>query len=319
MKNSPRNGLRTGRALGRLWLALLLPAAAFGQLEEVPPASIQVPVWAEPGESLSAESLSVSIDGTPAKIVDVHSPQDDLMLLVVLDLTDDLGAVEQARTALIDRINALPPNCFVGVMQDQNSLSVLAEPSPDRVVAANAIRSHPVGGTAGLLNTIEAAARIGSAVISRSGVRLAVLYLTDSDIKNYRENYQNSVVNSSDNGDLSRQNSDTLVRERISRRVTALAETQVPVFISQLSYRTDQLNVAYQTGLITLAGATGGSATISRSISEIPSAIDELLDRILAQYTVRVTLPAVHKKEIGVTVETAQGNALTYRTEYALE
>jgi hypothetical protein len=305
--------------LRRLWLALLLPAAAFGQLEEVPPASIQVPVWTAPGESISAESLSASIDGTAAKIVDVHSPQDDLMLLVVLDLTDDLAAVEQARGALIDRINALPPNCFVGVLQDQNSLSVLAEPSPDRLVAANAIRSHPVGGRAGLLNTIEAAARIGSAVISRSGVRLAVLYLTDSDIRNYRENYQNSVVNSSDNGDLSRQNSDTLVRERISRMVTALAETQVPVFISQLSYRTDQLNVAYQTGLITLAGATGGSATISRSIAEIPSAIDKLLDRILAQYTVRVVLPAVHENEIELTLETAQGNSLTYRTEYVLE
>ena len=314
MKSSP------GLFLRRLSLLLLLPAASFAwQLEAVPPASIQVPVWAAPGESLSAESLSVSIDGKPAKVVDVHSPQDDLMLLVVLDLTDDLAAVEQARDALIDRINALPPNCFVGVLQDQNSLSVLAEPSPNRVVAANAIRSHPVGGRAGLLNTIEAAAQIGSAVISRSGVRLAVLYLTDSDIRNYRENYQNSVVNSSDNGDLSRQNSDTLVRERISRMATALAQTQAPVFVSQLTYRTDQLNVAYQTGLITLAGATGGSATISRSVAEIPSAIDELLDRILAHYSVRVALPPVHKTDVNLTLKTADGDPLTYRTEFVLE
>jgi hypothetical protein len=175
-----------------------------------------------------------------------------------------------------------------------------------------------VGGRAGLLNTIEKAAQIGGSVISKSGVRLAVLYLTDSDIGNYRENYNNAVVNNSDHGDLSRQFTDVLVRERISRMVTSLRSTRAPVFISQLTYRTDQLNLAYQTGLLALADATGGSATISRSIAEIPSAINELLDRILGHYSVAVSLPETGRDRLDVELKTREGHPLTHRSTYVL-
>lgn len=279
-------------------------------------ATLQVPVWAD-GDAISADSISASVDGAPADVVGVRAPADDLMLLVVLDLTDDLAAVSQARNALIERIQDFPGNYYVGVMQAQNGLSVLSEPSADREAAAAAIRNQPVGGRAGLLNTIERAAEIGGSVIEKSGVRLAILYLTDSDIQNYRENYTNDVVNSSDNGDLSRQNSDTLVRERISRMVASLGNTSAPVFISHLTYRTDQLNVAYQTGLIALAGATGGSATISRSIAEIPSAINELVDLIVGHYGVQVDVPAESSK-VGINLQSRSGGQLTYRTDYTL-
>ena len=167
-----------------------------------------------------------------------------------------------------------------------------------------------------MLNTIEQAARIGSSIIQRSGVRLAILYLTDSDIQNYREAYTDPVVNSSDQGDLSRRFSDVLVRERISRIAASLKESAAPLFIAQLTYRTDRLNLAYQTGLIALAGATGGSATISRSIAEIPSAIGDLLDRIQAHYSVRVALPAKHPGKVSVTLESAEGVPLTYRSDH---
>jgi hypothetical protein len=249
----------------------------------------------------------------------VKGPEDELMLLVVLDLTDDLAAVEQARKALIARLEMLPPRDFVGVLQAQNGLRVVTEPTPDRIAAASAISSHTVGGRAGLLETIETAARIGTSVISSSGVRLAVLYLTDSDIGNYREAFTNPVVNSSDNGDLSRRFSDVLVRERIATIATKLADTRAPIFISQLTYRTDPLNVAYQTGLIALAGATGGSATISRSVAEIPSAIDELLDRIVGHYSLKLAVPESHKKKINVTLRTQPGNSLTYRSNFELD
>jgi hypothetical protein len=300
------------------WFAVLfVRSASAWQLEDIPAPGIHVPVWAARGETLTAGTLSASINGAPARILSIKSPEDELMLLVVLDLTDDLAAVEQARRALTARLDKLPSNYFVGVLLAQNGLRVVAEPTTDRTVAAAAISSHTVGGRAGLLETIEPAAQIGTSVISASGVRLAVLYLTDSDIGNYREAFTNPVVNSSDNGDLSRRFSDVLVRERISTIATKLAETGVPIFISQLTYRTDQLNVAYQTGLIALAGATGGSATISRSVSEIPSAIDELLDRIVGHYSVKLAVPDP-KKKINVILRTPQGNALIYRSNFVL-
>ena len=150
-------------------------------------------------------------------------------------------------------------------------------------------------------------------------MRLAVLYLTDSDIGNYRENFTNTTVNSSDSGDLSRRFPDVLVRERISRTLRSLAATQAPVFISQLTYRNDQLNVAYQTGLMSLATSTGGAASISRSIAEIPSAIDSLVDRIVGHYSLSLVLPKQGGlKNLVVMLDTPTGLQLDYRAEYTV-
>jgi hypothetical protein len=298
-------------------LAAFFPAwAPAWQLESVPPAGIPVPLWAPAGSAVTPSSLAASVDGVESPVLSVQSPSDDLMLLVVLDLTDDLAAVEQARNALVERLSAFAPNQFVGVLHAQNGLSVLAEPSADRARTAAAIRSHPVGGRAGLLNTIQPAAELGTSIIRRAGLRLAILYLTDSNIQNYRENYTNDVVNSSDNGDLSRQNSDVLVRERIARMAQSLNGTLAPVFIGQLTYRTDRLNLAYQTGLISLAAATGGSATISRSVAEIPSGINQLLDRILAHYSVRVALPDPEVRQASIAFLAPGDMPLEYRSSF---
>jgi hypothetical protein len=277
---------------------------------------VQVPVWTDGGEALNIETLSASVDGAPSKIVSVRTPSDDLMLLVVLDLTDDLAAVEQARTALLRRLDSMSPNQYVGVLSSQNGLRVLTEPTADRDIAALAIRSQQVGGRAGLLETIEQAADMGTAIIRKSGVRLAILYLTDSDVNNYREALNNPTINQSDNGDVSRR-ADSLVRERISRMAASLGGAQVPVFISHLAYRTDSLNIAYQTGLIALASATGGSTAVARSNAEIPAVVNSALDRILGHYSVTVELSKSAKK-VAVTLANEAGGSLDYRSSYII-
>lgn len=293
---------------GSLWLASALCFAAD---------AVQVPVWAPEGAAITAQSVTAAVDGSPSEVLEVHAPADDLMLLVVLDLTDDLAAVEQARGALLQRVQAMAPNHYVGVLTSQNGLRVLSEPTADRERASAAIRSQQVGGRAGLLETIEQSARIGSSIINKSGVRLAVLYITDSDVNNYREALNNPSINHSDGGDVSRR-ADSLVRERISRMVASLSKTQAPIFINHLNYRTDQLNVAYQTGLISLSAATGGSTLISRSLNEIPSIINSTLDRILGHYSVTV---AVHSegKKVDVTLANRTGGSLDYRSSYTFE
>src|SRR5207302_132280 len=126
-------------------------------------------------------------------------------------------------------------------------------------------------------------------------------------------------VNSSDFGDLSRRFPDVLVRERISRTLRNLSASEAPVFISQLTYRTDQLNLAYQTGLISLAASTGGAASISRSVSEIPSAIDSLVDRIVGHYSLALTVPTnPGLKKLNISLGTQNGRHLDYRAEYVL-
>ena len=83
----------------RLLLAILLPAAlCFAE------GALQVPVWPGEGVSLAPTTMAATVNGSEADVVSVKGPSDDLMLLVVLDFTDDLAAVTQARNALISRI-----------------------------------------------------------------------------------------------------------------------------------------------------------------------------------------------------------------------
>jgi hypothetical protein len=291
--------------------ALLFPLAAFAA------DAIQVPVWAPDGEKLPVSSLIAMIGGEKTEVLNAQGPADDLMLLLVLDLTDDLALVEQARTAILERIEKLPPNHLVGVLSAQNGLRVLAEPTADHEKIAAAIHSQQVGGRAGLLETIEEAAQIGSSILAKSGVRVAILYITDSDINNYREAFDNPTVNRSDQGDVSRR-MDSLVRERMARVEGTLAKEQAPVFITHLSYRNDQLNVAYQTGLIGLTATTGGNALIARSNAEVPEYVNSTLDHILGHYSVKLALhnPALKKADVALESEAGE---LDYRSSYLLD
>jgi hypothetical protein len=106
---------------------------------------------------------------------------------------------------------------------------------------------------------------------------------------------------------------------RMPATVGNLAASEAPVFISQLTYRTDQLNVAYQTGLISVATSTGGTASVARSVSEIPSAIDLLVDRIVGHYSWALTVPATTSlKKLYVRLATPNGRHLDYRAEYGI-
>ncbi|MFM2124666.1 MAG: hypothetical protein RL328_1117 [Acidobacteriota bacterium] len=294
----------------KLLVSLFFPLASFAA------EAIQVPVWPAEGTPLSTEGLVATIGGEPADVLGVQAPADDLMLLVVLDLTDDLALVEQARNALIERIENMPANHLIGVLSAQNGLRVLAEPTSDHAKIAEAIRSQKVGGRAGLLETVEEASRIATSVMTKSGVRVAVLYVTDSDVNNYREAFDNPTVNRSDQGDVSRR-MDSLVRERMSRVSANLGKGQAPVFIAHLSYRTDQLNVAYQTGMISLTAATGGNAMIARSNAEIPQYVTSMVDHIAQHYSVKVAVKNPQLKKADVALESNAGE-LEYRTSYQL-
>ncbi len=313
----------------RIVLILLL-AAALAAAQPAPPAAapaaggaasprgVFVPAWPPNGAALTEDSVTASIGGTSAPVLNVQGPDDDLVMLVVLDLAGDLSLVDAARNTMIAEFDEYPNNHYIGVLSAQDGLRVLSEPTANRQQIANAIRSQQVGGRAGLLNTVETAAHLADSIGAKSGVRMAVLYITDSDIENYREDYTNPVVNSSDSRDLSRRFSDNLVKERVSRLVSGLTATQTPVFIVHLDYRTDPLNEAYQTGLLEVARATGGNAWFCRSLSGIPTEVREALDRAESLWSVRVGLPNTDVRQFDVTLAIPSQGLLEYRSRYTI-
>ncbi len=293
---------------------LALPLAAASKR-----GTVRVTVWPESNsEQLTPAALSASLDGQPARIVAARGPSDDLMVLLVLDLTEDLGLVELAKESLLGAVDKLPPKAHVGVMRAQDGLSVLLDPTSDREAVKKTIRELPVSGNAALLDTVDTVARIADSILDKTAVRVAVVYVTDSSIYNYRDDYINPVVNSSDQHDLSRRFPEGLVREKISKLDSRLAAFEAPLFIVHLSYRSDRMNQTYQTGLMQLAATAGGASVFCRSRAEVPEAIGGVLAKAASHYSVVVSVPARQSKVVQVHLEN-RGGTLSYRSRFVVD
>ncbi len=250
----------------------------------------------EQNPPLDSAAFKATLDGNPTKVLRVRGPKDDLLLLVVLDLSGDLTLIDTARAALQERLAGLQKNTWVAVLKSQDGLQVILDPSPDREQAAGAIKDYAATGKAGLLTTVESAAALGDSLMARSNVRVAVLYVTDSNIYNYREDFTNPVINSSDSRDLSRRFPDQLIREKIQKLSDGLAASETPLFFVHLNYFSDPINEAYQRGLMQLAEESGGVGAFCRSRGEIPEAVEKVLAAAATHWSVAVELRGVKSR-----------------------
>lgn len=256
------------------------------------PTHVSIPVWIDPQpDSLNAGDIVATLNGQPAAISQVLGPSSDLVILVVLDVTGDISLVDPAKRALISQINGLPENAWVGLLRAQDGLSVVADPTPDRRAIADAIQALPTTGKAGLIDTLTSVAGIADGIERKSHVRVAVLYVTDSSIYNYREDFTNPVINSSDPHDLSRRFPEALIQEKVSSLETQISSYEAPVFVVHLRYRTDRMNQAYQNGLKTLSEFTAGYSLFCRSDAEIPDAIQKSFAYIRSSWFLSLRLP----------------------------
>jgi len=276
-----------------------------------------VPVWIAAGDA-SAKDFNAKVDGAAAPVVAARGPADDLIVLVVLDWTGDLALADTARDALIAELEKLPPNARVALMRAQDGLQVLSDPTSDRAALTNAIQAVPVSGKAGFLDTVEVAARIADSILTKAAVRVGLVYITDSDIYNYREDFANPVINSSDQHDMSRRFPEGLVREKVTKLQSKLAAFETPLFIVHLAYRNDRLNEAYQGGLMQFAAASGGSGVFCRSRAEIPGAVAGAFHSIATHYSLVLRMPERPSKILQVEVAN-EGCTLTYRNRFVVE
>lgn len=302
----------------------LLFAASLGAAPPAPrkemlriPVSVQAEAG-KPAAALAREAVSVKVNGVAVQPAGLLAPGDDLVLLVVTDMAGDVTLADLAKRALNERLAQLPSNALAGLLRAQDGLRVLVDPTADRAALKAAVDALPVSGKAGLLETVQTAAALGDAILAKAGVRLAVLFITDSDVGNYREDFTNPTINWTDSGDISRRFRDGLIREKISKLDASLAVVETPIFILHLAYRNDTLNQAYQTGLMTLAATTGGSSYFCRSQTEIPDAMGKAFEAITSQYSLTVALPKALPKVVDVTLG-SPGHTLSWRSRFALK
>lgn len=299
------------KILGALSLGLLCAAAP------PPPAKtdravLRVPYWLE---GVAAPVVSAKLNGEPVKVSRLLGPADDLLVILVLDLAGDLSRVDPARDAVNQQLGTLPSNAMVSLLRAQDGLRVLSDPTLDRAEIQGKIQELTISGRAGLLDTVENALAVGDAVLAKAKVRVAVLYVSDSLATNYREDFSNPVVNSSDSGDMSRRFPEALIKNRMQQILARVGRTQTPLFIVQLNYENDRLNEAYQTGLIQLANSTGGSAEFARTLSEIPVTISRTMERVLGHSSAELEFKRAKARQWEIEL-IAEGAGVRHRTRF---
>ena len=255
------------------------------------PRVIRLAVRTSSDEPADPKTIRVEFDRAEAKVVRVLTPADPQMLLIVLDTVGDLAAIDPAKEALISEIGQLPTSTYAGLLRAQDGMSVLVDPGPGREPVVNGIRDLAISGRPGLLEALEPVAKLADSISKKAQVRVAVLHVSDSDVREYREDFTNPVINSSDPHDLSRRFPETLIQEKMTKFEGRFLSFETPVHLVHLTYRSDRLNEAYRNGLQRLAEITNGSAVFCRSRAEIGDAIAAAFRIIRSEYGLIVALP----------------------------
>ena len=301
-------------------LAGALPAGSAARKPD--PVRFKVAILAAEDAAFSLEDIEAAVAASPAEAVALVGPAQDLILMLVLDLSEDLTLAQRATSALLNELEKLPPRVYIALLRAQDGLRVIQDPTLNRAAIRTAVESLTISGRAGLLDSVETAATIADSILAKSDVRVAVLYVTDSDVTNYRQDFTNPVINSSDAGDLSRKFPEALIQEQIAKLDASLARGFAPVFVVHISYRSDRRNEAYLNGIRRLASTAGGTAFICRSNAEIPEAIGTVLETIRNHYS--LTLEAPRNTGGSVDVQLTIGGSggvqnLSYRSRFTLK
>ena len=261
------------------------------------------------------EKIRAWFEDEPVEVRTVHPADGSLVLLVVLDVVGDLTRIDAVREGLVEALADFGPREFAGILRAQDGLQVLIEPTNDHEALKDTLLSSPVSGFPGLLDSIEDAAKVADEMLRQSDVRVAVLYITDGSIYEYRGNYTNPVINPSDGGDLSRRFRDSLIQERISGTLASLMNFWAPLFVLHLENRRDNLNSVYQNGLTQFAQTTGGEALFCESVAQIRPFLEQLLERVRAQQVITVETPGDAEGRVRLRLE-VDGADITYRERF---
>jgi hypothetical protein len=241
--------------------------------------------------NLKAEDFRLFNGKDSLKIASFQPPESPTLLFIAFDTVGEITYINQVRSALRPELTKLGAQYWVGLISAQEQLTVLQDPTPDREAVLSKIEALAQIGKAGLLESIVPVADFTNGILLRSNVRVAVIFITDSDIGNYRTDYLNPPVNASDSRDLSRRFAGRALQEKISRMATALVKFQAPILIVHIDPGQDPLNKTYQNGLKQFAEAVGGQLFLSKTMGDIPAVVQEAFRWVESFYLLGLDVP----------------------------
>ena len=284
-------------------------------------ALFKLPVWVLPNgnpplQELSVNEFQINHGKLRVEPTSLRSPNSPTLLFVAFDTVGEIANIMEARTALIHEIQGLGNQYWVGLISANEPITIAQEPTPARELLSEKIGQLSQIGKAGLLDTLLPVADLATSVLLKTDVRVAVIFITDSDIGNYKTDYLNAPVNASDSRDLSRRFAGRALQEKITRMSKAISKFQVPIIVVHIAPGEDPLNRAYQNGLKQLAEIGGGKCLLSKSMGDISSTLHEAFEWAQSFYLLgfRLTAAKGHFADIEITLVPKEAHTIgTYR------
>jgi hypothetical protein len=269
---------------------------------------------------LTARNFQIYDGNQSLEVSGLQNQENPALLFIALDTVGDIAKVDQARSALKREVETLGSQYWVGLLSAQERLEVLQDPTPDRGLLDQKLDIFSQIGKAGLLECYQKVAEFSNGILQQTQARVGVIFVTDSDIGNYQQDYLNPPVNYSDSRDLSRRFGGRALQEKISKMTLTMARYHAPIFIVHIDPARDPLNRAYQNGLKQLAEASGGQLFLSKTAIDIPTMIQEAFRWARSFYVLNFQVPPSRKDTLKIRVSLAEnsgGRATDSRLTYA--
>ncbi len=192
--------IRSNRTLQIIGFFLLFLISSFGSADSVSALDrpkkhsdkqktypFKIPVWVQNSSSesekkLKRENFKLFIENGASEISTVRGPDSPMLLFIAFDTVGEISNINHAHMAIIEEIKSLESQYWVGLLGAQEQLTVLQEPTPEKTSLQQKIEGLSQIGKAGLLDSIQAVADLTTGILLKSDVRVAVIFITDSDI-----------------------------------------------------------------------------------------------------------------------------------------
>jgi hypothetical protein len=119
-------------------------------------------------------------------------PESPLLIVLALDTTGDLTWINTLRTGLEAFVRHLPANIQVMVVTINDGIKVVQNNTADPDALARAVQQYDITGRPGFLENVVSLEEKSDRILERYPLRVATLYVTDSDLYGYRRRFSPS-------------------------------------------------------------------------------------------------------------------------------
>jgi hypothetical protein len=197
-ESDPRSAtMRARKSTGRWFIPAILVLVLAGGAGAQSPPVIKIPVCllgedGKPMANLPGVDFRVTQSDQVLPRTHYWGPESPILIVLALDTTGNLTWIDTLRGELAAFVTRLPPNVQIMVVTVNDGIRVVQNNTSDPALLAQAVRNYGITGRPGFLENVESLEEKSDRIFERFPMRVATLFVTDSDIYGYRRRFSSA-------------------------------------------------------------------------------------------------------------------------------